>query len=92
MFDRNKPLALATLGDLEDLLRTVLVSNDHQHTEVTDKNVVRGLEGICQALGVGKTKAQEIKNSGVIAPAINEVGPRLFYVNVPLAQKLYRQI
>lgn len=97
MYDRDKLIVTATLGDLEDLLVNVLTrvsaNNTDSHVALGEKKetIVRGIDGICQALGVGKTKAQEIKNTGVLKEAIDEVSPRIFYVHTEKAKELYYQ-
>lgn len=49
-----------------------------------------GLKAIMQALHCGKTKAQEIKNSGIIDGAISQQqGDRYYLVDMDKARELY---
>lgn len=89
-------IVTATLGDLEDLLVNVLTrvkssQDSTERDEYEGEEVIRGLDGIRKALGVGKTKAQEIKNSGVLDEALDIVTSRIYYVHVEKARQLYRQ-
>lgn len=45
--------------------------------DFTDKKYVYGLNGLAKLLGCGRTKAQEIKNSGKIDEAIYQAGRKI---------------
>lgn len=45
--------------------------------DFTEKKYVYGIDGLAKLLKCGKTKAQEIKNSGVINDAIYQAGKKI---------------
>lgn len=58
--------------------------------DFTTEKHVYGLDGLARLLGCGKTKAQEIKNSGILNDAIIQNGKKLI-INADLALKLLKE-
>lgn len=58
--------------------------------DFTTGKYVYGLSGLAKLLGVGKTKAQQIKNSGILDKAIIQNGRKII-VDAELALKLLNE-
>lgn len=61
-----------------------------QVKDFTTEKYVYGISGLANLLGCGKTKAQEIKNSGTIDDAIIQNGKKLI-INADLALELLKK-
>lgn len=67
------PIWQLTVGEFKDLIRTTAVN---QPTVVKPEpgEFVYGISGLANLLKVSKTTAQKIKSSGILDPAITQVG------------------
>jgi len=74
MVDYNKPVAMATLGELKELLEEVVCNAPQEVTPEKKKTFVYGIAGIAALFGCSIPTAQRIKNSGVIDDAISQYG------------------
>ncbi len=75
---RNKLLLQLTGLEFVDLLReglglSALGYDDLEPMEVK-KHLVYGMQGLCELLGCSMTTAGRIKKSGVLDPAISQIG------------------
>lgn len=90
---KDKPIFQATLGDLKEMMEEMFAPpNDiPQENELVEvkKHLVYGLAGICKLLGVCKTTACKIKNSGILDPAISQHG-KVIVVDADLALELMK--
>lgn len=68
---RNKRLVDATFDDMWTFMEAFV--DEHPVQMEQQKNIVRGLGGIMEIFGCGKTKAAELKRD-VIAGAVKEEG------------------
>lgn len=91
--NKDKPIFQATLGDLQEMFEEMFappneIPQDNEPVEVK-KHLVYGLAGICKLLGVCKTTACKIKNSGILDPAISQHG-KVIVVDADLALELMK--
>lgn len=72
----NKPIMMMTGFEFLELFNII---KDHKMPvqDFTKKEFVYGLDGLASLLGCGKTKAQQVKNSGIIDEAIIQNGRKL---------------
>jgi len=75
-----------TVDELEKLIESA-VSKAILQEEKPKKTYVYGLDGIAKLFNVSKPSAQRIKNSGIISPAIRQIGRKII-VDVDLALSL----
>ena len=64
----STPLSALTVGDLYEILATA----DRMRT--VQPSFARGLQGLANTLGVSVSTAKRIKASGLLAPAISQMG------------------
>lgn len=72
-----------TVGELRELIRSTMAQSPR-------RRLVRGIEGIAQALKVSTAQAKRIKASGLIDQAITQSG-RVILTDADLAVSLYRK-
>lgn len=70
-----------TVGELKDLIRKTIA-------ETPRRRMVRGIEGIAEALQVSIAQAKRIKASGVLDKAITQSG-RVILTDADMAVSLY---
>lgn len=70
-----------TVGELKDLIRMTIA-------ETPRRRMVRGIEGIAEALQVSIAQAKRIKASGVLDKAITQSG-RVILTDADMAVSLY---
>lgn len=93
--DLNVRLIDVTLGQAFEMLKPLFEPMLKEAVEnavlaATEEKEVYGIPGIQKLMGnCCKSKAQQVKNSGVLDPAITQNG-RKITVNVPLAKKLLK--
>lgn len=88
--NENTRLIDLTVGQLQDLIyETVNRSIAKVNTNITsnEKKLVYGIDGIAELFGCSRTKANEIKQSGIIDKAVIQIG-RKIVVDAELALKL----
>lgn len=88
--NENTRLIDLTVGQLQDLIyETVNRSIAKVNTNITsnEKKLVYGIDGIAELFGCSRTKANEIKQSGMIDKAVIQIG-RKIVVDAELALKL----
>ncbi|RKT01050.1 DUF3853 family protein [Chryseobacterium defluvii] len=74
----NKPLISMTGSEILELFGEIISKNDKpQVNDFTGKNLVYGIKGLADLLKCGKSKAQEIKSSGIIDEAIIQTGKKI---------------
>lgn len=79
-----------TVGQLQDLIyETVNRSIAKVNTNSNEKKLVYGIDGIAELFGCSRTKATEIKQSGIIDKAVIQIG-RKITVDAEMALKLTR--
>lgn len=84
MINKETPLAMLTIGQLDEFLDAKFKAN--QKT-TSPKKYVYGLEGICSLFNCRLNKAQELKK-GVIRDAVIQHGRKIM-VDVEKALELY---
>ena len=67
-FTENTPLSALTVGDLYEILAAA------PRVRTLQPDYARGLKGLADTLGVSVSTAKRIKASGLLAPAISQVG------------------
>lgn len=75
-----KKQVLAMTGEeIIELFSFLFPNNQHvtQTSDFTKKKYVYGIKGLADLLKCGKTKAQEIKSSGLIDQAISQIGKKI---------------
>ncbi|BBQ09297.1 DUF3853 family protein [Elizabethkingia anophelis] len=74
----DKPFFSMTGSEIVELFSTVFPQQQVTETsDFTQKKYVYGIPGLAKLLDCGRTKAQEIKNSGVIDAAIIQNGKKI---------------
>lgn len=74
----NKQIFTMTGAEIVELFSFLVPI--HQVTQVTDfttKKYVYGINGLANLLKCGKTKAQELKSSGILDEAITQIGKKI---------------
>lgn len=74
----DKQIFMMTGAEILELFR-VAYEPPTTTVDYTKKHFVYGLDGLAGLVGCGKTKAQKIKNSGVIDDAYTQVGKKLIF-------------
>lgn len=87
----DKPLFSMTGAEIIELF-SLIMAIEHKPAvqDFTKEKHVYGLIGLATLLGCGKTKAQSIKNSGILDDAIIQNGKKLI-INAELALKLLKE-
>lgn len=76
----DKPLFSMTGAEIIELFSAIMpIQQKPQTTDFTKDNYVYGLSGLADLLNCGKTKALEIKQSGVIDDAIIQNGKKIIF-------------
>lgn len=90
----DKPIFSITLGDLKMIINEVLAEReaDKEVQKFLDggKAYVYGIDGLAELLGVSRSTAQRIKNSGKLDPAISQTG-HVIVINASMALDLMRK-
>jgi len=90
----KKQLIVMTGAEITELFLSIMslmqIEKKPISHDFTREKHVYGLDGLAQLLGCGKTKAQKIKNSGVLNEAIIQNGKKII-VNADLALKLLKE-
>ena len=84
--DANTRIIDLTVGQLVVLIQDTIKKETVKHTEQDE--FVEGLSGLAQLLGVSVTTAQKIKNSGILNPALGQVGRKII-INATKAREIY---
>ncbi|WP_026315442.1 DUF3853 family protein [Riemerella columbina] len=84
----EKPLLTMTGEEVLELF-SVVFEQETTRLDFTSENLVYGLAGLARLMGCGKTKAQQVKNSGVIDDAIIQNGRKLI-IDGPKALELIK--
>lgn len=76
----DKPLFSMTGAEIIELFSAILpIQQKPQTSDYTKENYVYGLSGLASLLKCGKTKALEIKKSGIIDDAIIQNGKKIIF-------------
>ncbi|WP_162034162.1 DUF3853 family protein [Chryseobacterium potabilaquae] len=91
----DKPLFSMTGREIVELFGVLI---PHKETTIerieknfTDARYVYGIPGLANLLGCGKTKAQELKSSGVLKDAIIQNGKKLIFDTTKVLELLKNQ-
>lgn len=71
----NKPIMMMTGREFLELFN--VIKEEKEIHDFTKKELVYGLDGLAELLGCGKSKAQQVKNSGVLDKAIVQDGKKI---------------
>lgn len=88
----SKPLFQATLEDLSTILEDLFIRHGNippETLEKPSKEFVYGLAGLQQLLGCSHSTAYRIKKSGIINPAISQIG-HILVIDAELAIDLLK--
>ena len=87
----KKPLFSCTLGEFIDALleKIGIMGGVDVENSPTKKNLVYGLAGLCDLLGCSSSTANRIKKSGILNPAIYQVG-KIIVIDADLALELLK--
>lgn len=88
VISKDTPIWQLTVGQFKELLKST--TNVVIKKEEEKKKIYYGLDGLAEVLGCGRTKASQIKNSGVIDDAITQYGGN-FAIDGELALKLLKE-
>lgn len=66
------------------------IKNPSENSE-EGRTLYRGLDGICKIFHCAKTRAFQIKKSGIIDDAIIDISPRMFLVDSEKAIECYKK-
>ncbi len=88
MKNYNTPISELSVGELMDILKEFSLKEKVIHIE--EKKYAYGLSGLARILGCSRTRASEIKQSGILDDAISQNG-RKIVIDVDLAIKLFKQ-
>jgi len=86
----SKPVAMMTGEELLAIQREAIAEIPKEEVTSTLPEFVYGISGIMQLFNCSKSKAQKIKNSGVITGAIQQ-DQRTIIVDTRLALKLFKE-
>lgn len=86
--DNNTPIWQLTVGEFSSLVKDLL-SQATPQIEVNSKRYEYGLDGLAKILGVGKTRACQLKNSGQLK-GISQLG-RTIVVDVEECVKSFQK-
>ena len=92
MANENKILLQATIGDLKEMIEEIFapasdIPEDPQ--QPVKKHLVYGLAGLAKLLGVCKSTASKIKQSGLLDPAISQ-HKKVIVIDADLALELMK--
>ncbi|MDR6404575.1 MULTISPECIES: DUF3853 family protein [Chryseobacterium] len=86
----EKPLFSMTGAEIIELFSSIIpVEIKPEIQDYTSEKHLYGLDGLAKLLGVGKTKAQQLKNSGILDAAITQNGKTII-IDKDLALKLLK--
>jgi hypothetical protein len=92
MIKVEKPLFQATIGDLKEMIEEMFTPMsdipEDPHEDVK-KHLVYGLAGLAKLLGVCKSTASKIKQSGILDPAISQ-HKKVIVIDADLALELMK--
>lgn len=86
----SKPVAMMTGKELLAIQREAISEIPKEEATTTLPEFVYGIPGIMQLFNCSKSKAQKIKNSGVIAGSIQQ-DQRTIIIDTRLALKLFKE-
>ncbi|MDO5609110.1 MAG: DUF3853 family protein [Capnocytophaga sp.] len=86
----NIPISELSVGELVDILKETSASEKKEIIHKEEKRYAYGLKGLGNVLGCSRTRASEIKQSGILDEAISQFGRKII-VDVDLAVKLFKQ-
>lgn len=96
MIADDTPLWKLTAGELRALVAASIPAGvqspaaEVKGAESAGKWLVKGIAGLADLLGCGKTKAMELKASGIIDEAVTQIG-RSVVIDAGLALRLIRE-
>lgn len=101
--DRNKPLAILTVGDLMEIVDYIILKYNPQATKSTEplssqkpsvesvepsKELIYGLAGLMNLLSVSKSTAYRIKRSGILDDCTYQIGRTIVFDKNKVIEKL----
>jgi hypothetical protein len=92
MIKEEKPLFQATIGDLKEMIEEMLTPMSdipEEPQKDVKKHLVYGLAGLAKLLGVCKSTASKIKQSGLLDPAISQ-HKKVIVIDADLALELMK--
>lgn len=92
MIKEEKPLFQATIGDLKEMIEEMLTPMGdipEEPQKDVKKHLVYGLAGLAKLLGVCKSTASKIKQSGILDPAISQ-HKKVIVIDADLALELMK--
>ena len=81
------PIAMLTVGQLKEIIASVMPKQEEQPKSETTPNYIYGLVGIRQMFGVSHATAQKLKDT-ILAPAVKQCG-RKIVVDARMAMELF---
>lgn len=88
--NENTRLIDLTVGQLQDLIYETVnrsIAKVNTNNTSNERKLVYGIDGIAELFGCSRTKANEIKQSGIIDKAVIQIG-RKIAVDAEMALKL----
>lgn len=79
----DKPFFSMTGSEIVELFNILLPNKDSTieriERDFTHKELVHGIKGLAELLGCGRTKAQELKSSGILKEAVIQNGKKIIF-------------
>lgn len=88
--NQNMRIIDLTVGELTDLMRSIILTEIVKEEPRKEKWLVYGLSGLAELLGCSKKHAHTIKESGVIDKAVSQTG-RMIIVDAEKALELIQK-
>ncbi|HFK5538412.1 TPA: DUF3853 family protein [Elizabethkingia anophelis] len=81
---RDKPFFSMTGSEIVELFNNILLPSkdatiERIERDFTHKELVHGIKGLAELLGCGRTKAQELKSSGILKEAVIQNGKKIIF-------------
>lgn len=75
--NQNTLLIYLTVGELTDLMKSIMPAEIVKEEPKKEKWLVYGLSGLAELLGCSKKHAHTVKESGVIDKAVSQMGRKI---------------
>ncbi|OPB93714.1 hypothetical protein BAS10_12980 [Elizabethkingia meningoseptica] len=91
----DKPFFSMTGSEIVELFNILLPNKEATieriERDFTHKELVHGIKGLAELLGCGRTKAQELKSSGILKEAVIQNGKKIIFDAAKVLELLKNQ-
>ncbi|AQW92534.1 DUF3853 domain-containing protein [Elizabethkingia anophelis] len=92
---RDKPFFSMTGSEIVELFNILLLNKEavieRIERDYTQKELIHGIKGLAELLGCGRTKAQELKSSGILKEAVIQNGKKIIFDAAKVLELLKNQ-